>query len=377
MSEHVDTGLRHELLKFGGGDINKCMNCGNCTAICPLSRGDTVFPRKAIRLMQLGLKDKLLRSPEPWLCYYCGECSDTCPRQAEPAETMMAARRYLTSQYDWTGLSKRMYISEALEFGLLAGISLFVIALFFFFHGPVITDRVELNTFAPVVWVELGDWIMAVTLSIFLFSNAYRMCRFIMSGEQNLKIPFSLYLSQFKTLIVHGATQMRWRECETPTRWLKHFLLVTAYGTMLVLVMVFLRWFQTDEIRPIWHPTRLLGYYATAVLLYVTSDAMLGRLRQGEQIHKHSHPTDWMFLLLLFFTTLTGILVHIFRIAGLALPTYYMYVIHLAIGVPMLVVEVPFGKWAHLAYRPLAIYLMNLKEKAKEIDGALNATTTN
>ena len=56
---------------------------------------------------------------------------------------------------------------------------------------------------------------------------------------------------------------------------------------------------------------------------------------------------------------------HAFRLAGWALPTYYMYVIHLAIAVPMLVIEVPFGKWAHLLYRPLAIYLMKVKERAR------------
>ncbi len=37
--------------------------------------------------------------------------------------------------------------------------------------------------------------------------------------------------------------------------------------------------------------------------------------------------------------------------------TYVMYMVHLAIAVPMLVVEVPFGKWAHLLYRPLAMYV--------------------
>lgn len=44
--------------------------------------------------------------------------------------------------------------------------------------------------------------------------------------------------------------------------------------------------------------------------------------------------------------------------------TYVMYVIHLAVAVPMLVIEVPFGKWSHLFYRPLAVFLSTIKEKA-------------
>ena len=363
MSARVDPGMREEIMEFGGMDVGACMNCGNCTAVCSLTVEDTVFPRKTIRYMQLGLKDKLLEAPEPWLCYYCGECSETCPREANPGETMMAARRYLTSRYDWTGLSRRLYVSKAWELGLLIGVAMFVVGLFYFLHGPMVTERVELNTFAPAVWVEVGDWTLAGLLSFFLLTNAYRMFRRIMGNDK--KIPLLLYLKELRTMVIHGATQMRWRDCDSPTRWLKHFLLVSAYGTMFLMVVVFLRWFQTDEIHPIWHPTRLLGYYATAVLLYITADAMLSRLKKRSEIHKHSHATDWMFLVLLFLTTLTGILVHAFRLSGWALPTYYMYVIHLAIAVPMLVIEVPFGKWAHLLYRPLAIYLMKVKERAR------------
>jgi len=32
----------------------------------------------------------------------------------------------------------------------------------------------------------------------------------------------------------------------------------------------------------------------------------------------------------------------------------------------MLVLEVPFGKWSHMAYRPLAIYLAQLQQAASE-----------
>jgi hypothetical protein len=34
------------------------------------------------------------------------------------------------------------------------------------------------------------------------------------------------------------------------------------------------------------------------------------------------------------------------------------------IAVPMLVVEVPFSKWSHLMYRPLALYLLAMQQKA-------------
>ena len=120
MNTSVDPELYKEVEKFGARDMEICMQCGNCSASCPLSEGTNSFPRKIYRYLQLGLKDKLLSSPVPWLCYYCGECNKDCPREAEPAETMMATRRWLTTQYDWTGLAKRFYLSAAWEIGALA-----------------------------------------------------------------------------------------------------------------------------------------------------------------------------------------------------------------------------------------------------------------
>ena len=42
-----------------------------------------------------------------------------------------------------------------------------------------------------------------------------------------------------------------------------------------------------------------------------------------------------------------------------------MYIIHLMGVVLMLVLEVPFGKWAHLAYRPLAVYFTKVQQHAE------------
>ncbi|MFH1152611.1 MAG: heterodisulfide reductase-related iron-sulfur binding cluster [Pseudomonadota bacterium] len=356
----IDTGLHREIALFGARDMTMCMQCGNCSASCPLSTGSDTFPRTIYRYIQLGLRDKLLASPVPWLCYYCGECNKDCPRGAEPAETMMAARRWLTTQYDWTGLAGKLYLSEAWEIGALSTVALFIILLFVFFHGPVITDHVAVNTFAPVLWIEIGDLLMAAVLTTFLLSNAFRMYRFVMAGT---RVPLRLFITQARFFVLHFATQKRWRQCgEDKTRWLRHFILVTGYMTMMTLIIVCIRWFQVDDSS--WHFTSIFGYYATAVLLYLTVDMFLSRQRKAVDMHRFSEPTDWLFLILLFFTSLTGILMHLVRLAGLPVTTYVMYVIHLAIAVPMLVIEVPFGKWSHLFYRPLALFLAQVREKA-------------
>ena len=368
MSYRVNPALADELARFGGETANKCFNCGNCTAVCALSQGSEVFPRKIIRYVQLGLAERLAESPEPWLCYYCGGCSDTCPREAHPGELMMAARRWLTARYDWTGLSKRLYLSGRWEVGLLAAVALVVLALFVVpgllgagFGFPAATgpalEHVRLDLFAPKELVHYGDLVLAAGLALFLGINAWRMVRLVLRGEGDLKIPLRLWVAKLWEPVVHLATQKRWLGCDNDTRsrWLQHFLLVTGYATMFLLVVAFLPWFQRDGAD--FHWTALLGYYGTAVLLAVTVLAIRGRLRKRDAIHRFSHATDWMFLILLFLTALTGIALHLFRLLDLPWPTYVAYVVHLMVAVPMLVVEVPFGKWAHLAFRPVARYL--------------------
>lgn len=304
---------------------------------------------------------------------------------------MMTLRRYLTAQYDWTGLSAKLYRSKAWELGALFVVGAFMSLLIWLFHGPLVTERVELNTFAPVHMVHTFDLILFFVLAFFLFTNAFRMYWFIMhqsdsarisdiirgirqngfgftmhQGEE-IKIPFHVFITEAWTIIWNFITQKLFLKCANNMgRWLKHFLLVSGYALMLFLVVVLLLWFQTDNIYPITHPQRWLGYYATAVLLFGTVEILIGRIRKREQIHRFSDFSDWMFPILLLLTTLSGILVHIFRYMGLPLATYYTYAVHLVIAVAMLVIEVPFGKWAHLLFRPLAIYFQTVREKALE-----------
>ncbi len=370
----VDSNLLNELKEYGAEGIEKCFNCGNCTAICPLASDEYPFPRNVIRRVQLGQTSQLTQQLDPWLCYYCGDCSATCPKSAEPGETMMAARRWLTAKYDWTGLARKFYTSPTWELGSIVVVAIFMVLMFVFFAGPMETDQVALNTFAPVERIHYGDYVLAAFLSFFLLSNIFRMYILTLRKGMTIKIPLSVYVTEAWNLIYHFVTQKRFENCDEEQkgffqkkRWRNHFLLVSGYVLMFAMVVGFLPWFQTDAIYPIYHPQRWLGYYATIVLIYGGVDILWSRIKKANQAHRFSHLSDWIFPILLLLTTTTGILVHTFRYLDLALPTYYMYVAHLAILTPMLVLEVPFGKWSHLAYRPFAIYFQAVQAKSLEL----------
>jgi hypothetical protein len=207
---------------------------------------------------------------------------------------------------------------------------------------------------------------LAVVLFPFfiLMTNAFRMYWFTVHRRESIRSPFSQWIVEAKTFMLHFFTYKKMAECPTEKgRWSKHLLVGLGCMVMLALMLFALRWFQTDKIHPIYHPQRWIGYLATAFLIFGTFDILVGRIKKEREIYKSTELADWTFPILLLATTVSGIAVHLFRYSGLELATHYAYAIHLVITVPMLVIEMPFGKWTHMIYRPLAMYFQSLRER--------------
>jgi heterodisulfide reductase subunit C len=77
----------------GGENIKLCFACGLCTAGCPVSEIDEAYnPRKIIRMILLGMKERVLSSDLIWLCAQCYTCQAHCPQQVNFADVMKALR---------------------------------------------------------------------------------------------------------------------------------------------------------------------------------------------------------------------------------------------------------------------------------------------
>ncbi|MGP8069728.1 MAG: 4Fe-4S dicluster domain-containing protein [Candidatus Bathyarchaeia archaeon] len=365
----VNPNLLSEIKKFGAFDISACFNCGNCTATCPLSKEGEEFPRKMIRYATVGLENNLLSSPEPWSCYYCGDCTTTCPRDADPAAFMMALRRYLTTRYDWTGLSSRLYRSKKVEL-LAITVMAWITGLFiYFFHGPIVLNRTELLTFAPLNVVETGGLAIFAILAFLLSMNIFRMYRFIMNagGTKKTRTSMRTYLVELvKTLPIHFFTQRKMEDCSDGSSdrkyWVYHLMFFGGYVTSFILFMLLLKYTLTNMPFLLFNPLSIVGIAATTALLFASAVTIYGRIKKTRPVWKYSHPTDWMFILLLVLTVATGIFTGVFRYIGIPLATYLTFSIHLMVVVPFLILEVPFAKWSHLAYRPFATYFARLRE---------------
>jgi hypothetical protein len=135
---------------------------------------------------------------------------------------------------------------------------------------------------------------------------------------------------------------------------------------MFIIIVLLLQWFQTDDLYPISHPQRWVGYFAAGALLYGTGVAILGRVRKEREYHRFSHYSDWLFPILLLLLGASGILIHIFRYIRLPLATYYAYALHMVLVPATYFVVGPMGKWAHIFYRPLAVFFEAVIEKAAQ-----------
>lgn len=348
--KRIDPLFKDKLHPYGIGNWNECYHCGNCTATCPHSEEGFLFPRKAIRSVQMGLTNSIHKNVDPWLCYYCGDCSETCPRDANPGEIMMSLRRYLTSIYDWTGLSRIFYTS----------VPALIIA--FFLVAAAIIGVGFLKNFDPRSMMKFGHqlefYAILAVAGIILLPNILRMLWLTLAKEK-VRAPALAYFTGFWDLVVHMFTQKNTLKCENHgLQWFEHFILVIGY-LMLLFTTVFLNWFGTENMYVI-----LMGYLVGTITFVITFLFILRRIRKKTAVSKFSHFTDWMFVVWLFLMGLSAFLVRAFIDLNIIGNNLWLYFFHLIILAQWAVLIVPFGKWTHFLYRSLAMYIANIKRVA-------------
>lgn len=373
MTEISDPSLANDVRKYGIFNAHGCFGCGSCTIVCDLAADSASFPRRPMQSVVLGLKDSVRQSLDPWLCHDCGDCSTTCPRDAEPRQSMLTLRRYLTAQYDWTGLSARIYRSPWFEMAALSAAALMVVALIILYHLTIEHVPVTVLRSTAMGMEHMFPRITYFTLAVFLIpafllaSNVIRMFLLTMRRGANRAIPLRCYLAEAKTLFLSSVAHLQILKCAAVDRrkkWTMHWLLAFGCVLLVAIKFFFLRWFQTDKIYPLYHPQRWLGYLGAACLILGAGEILVAWFREREPQHWSSRRSDLTLPVLLLLTAFSGMAVHVLRYMGLGLTAHYAYAIHLMIAVPMLVVEVPFGHWSHMIYRPMALYFSAVQARA-------------
>ena len=99
-ASEINPKFKYEISKMHGGEkLMRCFQCGTCTSDCPIAEfSDTYRPRQIIRMAQLGLKDRVLKSDTLWLCAACFTCTDRCPQGVEVASVIRVLRNLAAEQ---------------------------------------------------------------------------------------------------------------------------------------------------------------------------------------------------------------------------------------------------------------------------------------
>jgi quinone-modifying oxidoreductase, subunit QmoC len=364
-----DPSLLADIRQYGKFDTAGCYQCGSCTISCDLVENSVTFPRRSIRYALLGLRTPLLGSLEPWVCHDCGDCSIVCPRQAEPRISMLTLRRFLSAQYDWTGLASKLLQSKAWYLGSLISVAILTLLLIVGYHlwyvglaaRDFATTPFGLDHMFPIITYYTLTVILLPLL--LLLSRVFHIWRLTMAGQG---IPWSTYVREGWVYVYESVAQPLMRKCPEHRRWFGHALLALGTVMMLAIKVFGLRWFQTDNIYPFYNPQRWLGYLGAGCILYGIGGILYGRWRAKKEIYKETHFHDLVFPILIVLTAVSGLAAHILRYAGFALSCHYAYALHVIVATPMLVIEMSFGKWAHMVYRPLALYFLAVRERAAQ-----------
>jgi len=352
--------LAEQIKKLGAFDLAACYNCGSCSAVCPLSEGDRSFPRRMIRSIQLGLEKKVLAAPEAWLCYYCGECSQTCPRQADPGGLMMALRRFAIRKYSIGRLADIFYSARASGIAWLI-LTAVALAAVIGFHSPAMNrSRVDFLSFISLDFIHIaGIAIMGFIVLAFL-ANIRIMIRAMKSGLPPGALSWKKMKASTLAALRETVWQKRFGTCEDNGRHrLAH--LAVSWGFMgmflatLIISAVDFKWLPL----PRWISLALGSLSGLASLCGLAYFGYL-RFSRKNPYGGYSHPSDWAFLVLLGLSIVSGFAMVVFRFLNLPMAAYVAFTVHL-VAVFNFLMALPFTKFAHVIYRPVALWLAGEK----------------
>ena len=353
----------------GAESFKKCFQCGTCAATCPLSPDKHPFPRKEMAWAAWGMKDRLLRDPDVWLCHQCNDCSARCPRGGRPGEVLAAVRResvlhYATPRFLATVMNQRKHIPLRLGIpAVLLGLALLFkngIGNALGFTAPIGEDIVY--SYSPMFphWllnIFFGFFgllaLLAVVVGLVRFWRALSTAHAWWGSTAPQKGIGASILATFKKVITHdNFTMCRARN----SRAVAHFLLFFGFMALTAVTL----WVITGPVNPLirsefiypfsfWSPWKLLANIGGVAVL-VGCVLMIWERLTDRPNAGFSLFFDWAFLWTLFAVVFTGFVTEALHYLRMVPHRHVAYFIHL-VFVFSLLIYLPYSKFAHIFYR--------------------------
>jgi len=336
--------------------LQSCLQCGACTANCGLADGESLFPRKQVTFVQLGLEDRLAVDRNIWHCYSCTECSTRCPSTAKPARIMSGLRHLATERFAYPRALARVVNSPRL-FWLVYAVAAAVLAAMIAVTGA----------FSPGAGpLHYAGMLPHPALMAFFFGfTALALVAAVVGANRAWSGWYGSPLWTARPRVLGRAVRQgtaeilahrKFSECEElPLRAWAHRAILFGFLGLLVLsgVVALLLLFGSPYPLAMGNPLKVLGNVFAALLIGGTSFYLVVRI--GDSSRGEASPFfEWAFLLNVLFVGITGVAAEVLRVADVRAAAYPIYFVHLVL-VFVLIVMLPYTKLAHALYRLLAV----------------------
>jgi quinone-modifying oxidoreductase subunit QmoC len=333
-----DTEFIRRVLASGGGDLKKCYQCATCTVACELSEDDAPFPRKQMLEAQWGLKERVVSDPALWLCHNCGKCTEQCPRGAHPGDVFGALRREAVRYFAFPRFLGALAANpKALPVLFLLPVLIFA-AIVLWAPKPAGAGPFEFgrefpaSALEPLFFAVCGFAVLAFVIGIVRFLRA-------------LGPPASR-----PAALAEIATHERFAVCGDTSIRTAHLLTFYGFAGLALVGTVLGIGTMAGLLRTPLALTSVLKIFANAAAVTALAGVLLLVIRRVRGPHTYF---DWLFLGTLAGAVITGIASEILRLAEIR-AMFAVYFVHLTLVLTLLLYA-PYSKFAHLAYRTVAL----------------------
>ncbi|MBI4824753.1 MAG: quinone-interacting membrane-bound oxidoreductase complex subunit QmoC [Nitrospirae bacterium] len=386
MAEIIKPDLKfiNEVIAGGGESLKKCFQCATCTVLCNVTPEEKPFPRKEMLHAQWGLKDKLFRNPDIWLCHQCSDCTAYCPRGAKPGEVLGAVRKLSLQHYSAPKFLAKA-VGDPKYLILLLALPLLIFLGYLGLKGKLNFDNVPLDPEKGIAFSNLIPttffidpvFILAAIFAAVVFVTGIRRYWKDMAqgGKVSGNIPASIF-DIVKEILAHK----RFGKCDVVKgRQLSHLFVFYSFVGLAITTTIALVYLYGHEFfgiegvpgilsfgtspYPLTDPMKIIGNISAIALLVGIFLVIVNRFKNSEKAGVGSY-YDWLFITVVFAIVVSGILSEVFRLAGVASLAYPIYITHLT-AVFFLFAYSPFSKMAHMVYRTTAMVFAKVSGREK------------
>jgi quinone-modifying oxidoreductase subunit QmoC len=307
-----DLDFIQALSKHGGDSFEKCFQCGTCTATCNISPDTRPFPRKEMIWAAWGMKDRLLKDPDIWLCFQCNDCSIACPRSARPGDVLAAVRRESINHYAFPRFLAR-WVNQPKCIPLLLGIPAALLTLALLLKDPIENalgltrhagERI-IYSYSSVLphWLLNGFFLLlSVLILLVVVAGIMRFWKAmkISSAYDGIEVPARSLVPSIISTLKDIFTHKDFSQCTAAhSRFLSHACVFFGFIALFVVAL----WVITSGLNPLirgdfvypfsfWSPWKILANLGGIALISGCLLMIRDRLMDSEKAGASSF-SDW------------------------------------------------------------------------------------